>query len=188
MPDEPQEQVIEPTGAEPQEPTQETQPTLEELQAQLQEFSKLEETRKNEIAGLNKAISTQKNAYDELLKKTETEAETKAREAKEANELREKEQNDFLTQKAEFAKQENAFNVKVKALSLGFTEDDIEQLKFTSVEHVESTRAYLDNKIQTTKEQQAKEVESALSGKRENINTKPSEVASYPTAIDKAFK
>ncbi len=167
MSDETPEQVIEPTVEE----TPETvTPTIEELLKSNEELIKSIETQKKEIAGINKANTTFKAQYDELLKKTETEAETKQREAKELQEQAEQERNEFLNKKAEFSKKENEFNVKVKALGLGFTEEDIEQLKFVSVEHVESTRAYLDAKLEATKEETAKNILDSHSGKPEGYN------------------
>ncbi|MCP4254845.1 MAG: hypothetical protein GY775_15860 [Candidatus Scalindua sp.] len=187
MPDETTEQVIEPTVAETEEAKTE-QPTLEEWQTKMDELIKSNETQKNEIAGLNKANSTQKTAYDELLKQHETEAETKTREANELKELQEKERTSFYNEKSTFEQERTKWEVEKKAFDMGFTAEDIEQLKFSSVEHVESTRAYLDAKIQSSKDEQTKEIETALSGNREQVNIKPLEVASYPKAIDRAFK
>ncbi len=174
--------------AETTETQETTQPTLEELQTQMAELLKSNETQKTEIAGLNKANSTQKSAYDDLMKQHETEAQTKEREASEKQAAYEKDQTDFLTSKAEFAKKENNFNVRVKALELGFTADDIEALGFSSVESVEKYKTFLDTKLSASKEEQTKNIETALSGSRESINTKPLEVVSYPNAINKAFK
>ncbi len=146
------------------------QPTLEELTKELASLKESNETQKNEIAGLNKSYAKRNLEYTDLVKQHETEAETKAREAKELNDRQENERNDFLSQKAEFSKKENDFNVKVKALELGFTADDIEQLNFMSVEHVESTRAYLDAKMTATKEETAKNILDSHSGKPEGYN------------------
>lgn len=167
--------------------TQETQPTMEELQTKLDEFNKLEETRKKEIAGLNKAISEQKNNYDELLKKTETEAETKAREANEAQEAREREKNEFLTTKAEFEKEKTMFNVSKEALSLGYTIEDVEVLGFSSVEQVQKHKAWTDARLEQNKTDTTKNIEKELSSEnRQTYNSNKSGV-SYPTAIEKAF-
>ncbi len=189
MPDETTEQVIEPTVEETQETTtEETTPTLEELTKQVAELTKLDETRKNEIAGLNRANTDGATKYQELLKSTETDKQTQEREAKEKQAAYEKDQTDFLTSKAEFAKKENDFNVRVKALELGFTADDIEALGFSSVESVEKYKTFLDTKLSASKEEQTKNIETALSGSRESINTKPLEVVSYPKKINDAFK
>lgn len=166
---EPTEPVVEPTEPNAVDPKPET-PSIEEMLEQNKVLKESIETQKKEIAGINKANTTFKAKYDELLKKNETEAETKARELQEAKDQSEKERNDFLNQKAEFSKKENSFNVKVKALELGFTAEDIEQLNFVSVEHVESTRKYLDAKITATKEETAKNILDSHGGMPEGYN------------------
>ncbi|MCP4264607.1 MAG: hypothetical protein GY777_03365 [Candidatus Brocadiaceae bacterium] len=164
MPDETTEQVIEPNVEETQEPTT---PTLEDVLKQNEALMKSIETQKKEIAGINKTNTAFKTQYDDLLKSTETDKQTAERLANEKKLEYEKEQSDFLTSKAEFSKKENEFNVRVKALELGFTAEDITQLNFGSIEQVESTRAYLDAKITATKEDTAKNIIDAHKGKPE---------------------
>ena len=188
MPDETTEQVIEPTVEETTETTETNTPTLEDVLKQNEELTKSIETQKKEIAGINKANTNFKTQYDELLKQNETESETKARELKEANDTADQERNDFLNQKAEFSKKENDFNVRVKALEMGFTADDIKALGFSSVESVEKYKTFLDAKIQTSKEAQTQEIESKLSGARPTLNNSNSSEVQYPSAIDKAFR
>lgn len=186
MPDETTEQVIEPTVEETTETTETTTLTLEDVVKQNEELLKSIETQKKEIAGINKANTTFKTQYDELLKQNETEAQTKARELQEAKEQSENERNEFLNQKAEFSKKENDFNVRVKALELGFTAEEIESLKFTSIEHVESTKAYVDKIKESTASDQTKKIENALSGSRDNLNGN-TKVDNMPKALSKAF-
>jgi len=147
------------------------QPTLEELQKTMKELIKSNETQKNEIQGLNKANSTQKTQYDELLKANETEKQTLDREAIENKKAYEDERNEFINTKAEFSKKEIGFNVRVKALELNFTVEQIEKLNFPSVEAVENYRAVLDSQLEANKEQLTKEFESSLSGKRETYHS-----------------
>ncbi len=167
--------------------TEETTPTLEELTKQVAELTKLDETRKNEIAGLNRANTDGATKYQELLKSTETDKQTQEREANEKQAAYEKDQTDFLTSKAEFAKKENDFNVRVKALELGFTADDIEALGFSSVESVEKYKTFLDTKLSASKEMQTTKIESALSGARTSYNTEGKTSQGFPSAIDKAL-
>ncbi len=152
----------------PQDNPVDPQVTLEELTKELASLKESNETQKTEIAGLNKSYAKRNLEYSDLVKQHETDAETKQREAKELIDKQDSERNEFLSQKAEFSKKENDFNVKVKALELGFTAEDIEQLKFVSVEHVESTKAYLDAKITATKESTAKNIIESHSGKPES--------------------
>ncbi len=168
--------------------TEEATPTLEELTKQVAELTKLDETRKNEIAGLNRANTDGATKYQELLKSTETDKQTQEREAKEKQAAYEKDQTDFLTSKAEFAKKENDFNVRVKALELGFTADDIEALGFSSVESVEKYKTFLDTKLSASKEMQATKIESALSGARTSYNSEGKTSQGFPSAIEKALK
>jgi len=51
--------------------TETTQPTIEELQGRIAEYGKLEETRKTEIASLNRKVSEEQLAKTELLKANE---------------------------------------------------------------------------------------------------------------------
>jgi hypothetical protein len=166
---------------------QETTPTMEELQATMKGLIESNETQKKEIAGLNTANSTQKTQYDELLKANETEKETTERLVQEEKKAHEDAQNDFLNNKAEFAKKENNFNVRVKALELGFTAEEIEALEFNSVESVEKYKTFLDGRIETAKEGQTKKIETALSGSRDNLNGN-TKVDNMPSAFNKAFE
>lgn len=144
------------------------------------------EKLKSDNAGLDRKIGELSKAQMELLKKTETAEETAAREREEATKQAEQERNDFLNKQAEFSKKENAFNVKVKALELGFTAEEIESLKFTSIEHVESTKAYVDKIKESTASDQTKKIENALSGSRDNLNGN-TKVDNMPKALSKAF-
>jgi len=145
--------------------------TVEQLQEQMQKLAEANEKQKKEIAGLNNANSTQKNAYDELLKKTETEAETKAREAQETREQAEAERNDFLSQKADFARKENVFNIKLKSSELGLNLDTVEKLGFTTTEQLEAYKLTLDEMKQQAGIDTAKKIEDSLSGKRESLSS-----------------
>lgn len=171
---------------------QNTTPTMEEMQEKLaaltkqqEEWNKTEEIRKNEIASLNRKVTEEQKAKQDLLKQTETAEQTAQREREEANKLAEQERNDFLNKQAEFSAKENSFNVKVKALEMGFTAEDIEALEFQTVESVEKYKTFLDSKIQATREDQTKNIESALSGNRDNLNN--TKVDTMPNALEKAF-
>ena len=137
------------------------------------------EKLKADNAGLDRKIGELSKAQMELLKKTETAEETAQREREEANKQAEQERNDFLNKQAEFSKKENDFNVKVKALEMGFTAEDIELLGFNSVESVEKYKTFLDNKIQSTREDQTKNIETALSGSRDKLNNSDSKLSPY---------
>jgi uncharacterized protein YeeX (DUF496 family) len=181
---------VEETGevAETTEAQETTTPlTIEELSSQVAELSKLDETRKNEIAGLNRANTEAATKYQDLLKSTETDKQTTERLVEEQKTAYEKEQNDFLNSKAEFSKKENNFNVRVKALELGFTAEDIEMLDFNSIESVEKYKTFLDSKLQTSNEDQTKKIETALSGSRDNLNGS-TKVDNMPRAFNKAFE
>lgn len=186
MPNEPQEPIQEPTGAEPQEPVQDT-PTVEELLAERDELKKTLEQRTNELKGTDSTLGKLRNEFDEFRKSKETEDETKAREIKEAQERAEQEKQNFYTEKSTFETERNKWQVEKKAFDLGFTAEDIEALKFTSIEHVESTRAYLDAKVQATKEDTLNNIEKSRTGNRE-ILTGQTEASRFPNAIEKAFK
>ncbi len=177
--DKPQENPVDPKP---------TQPTNEELMAQIEALTKSNETQKTEIAGLNKSYANKNTELTDLQKQHETEAETKAREAKELLDKQDQERNEFLTSKAEFEKAKTMFSVTKEALKHGYTEEDIEGLGFTSVEQVQKHKEWADAKISASKEEQTENISKALSGTREQIKTKPLEVKSYPSAIDKAFK
>jgi predicted RNase H-like nuclease (RuvC/YqgF family) len=137
------------------------------------------EKLKADNAGLDRKIGELSKAQMELLKKTETAEETTAREREEQSKQAEQERNDFLNKQAEFSKKENDFNVKVKALELGFTAEEIESLKFTSIEHVESTKAYVDKIKESTASDQTKKIENALSGSRDKLNNSDSKSSPY---------
>ena len=185
MPDEPTEQVIEPTGAEPQEPTQ---PTLEQVLKQNEELSRSLEQRTSELKGTDKKLGEINKQFSEFRTQHETDKQRTERESIELKEAQELERTNFYTEKSNFEKDRTKWQVEKKAFDLGFTVEDIEQLKFTSIEHVESTRSYLEKVKETTKQDTANEIESKLSGNREVLNNKPSEVVRYPKAIDKAFR
>ena len=153
--------------------TTEAQPTvtIETLQEQMQKLAEANEKQKSEIAGLNKANSTQKNAYDELLKNTETEAQTKAREADEARQQAENDRNDFLNQKAEFSKRENEFNIKLKASELGLNLEVVNKLGFNTIEQLEAYKETLTEVREQAGQETAKNIEKELSGKRESFDS-----------------
>jgi hypothetical protein len=188
MTDETPEQVIEPIVEETQETTETTTPTLEELTKQVAELSKLEETRKNEISGLNRANTEAEKKYQELLKKTETETETKEREARERAELEQKRLDELTTRESKTIQMENALNVKLKAVELGLGDklESITKLGINTVEGVELYKAHIEEITESVKSNTVSDIEKNRTGNREILTGNKSGV-SYPNAIEKAF-
>lgn len=157
-----------------------------DYKAEYENTQKLVEKLKADNAGLDRKIGELSNAQKELLKKTETAEETAERERLERVEQEKQERILRDKEKSETLAEINKLKVEREALKLGFTEEEVEMLGFKDVESVTKYKAFLDSKIQSTKEAQTKEIESALSGGRENITGNKSGV-SYPNAIEKAF-
>jgi predicted RNase H-like nuclease (RuvC/YqgF family) len=145
------------------------------------------EKLKADNAGLDRKIGELSTAQTELLKKTETAAETKARETldretkeKEERVLRDKEKTETLSEI-------NKLKVEREALKQGFTDEDIELLGFKDVESVTKYKTFLDSKLQASSEDQTKKIETALSGSRDNLNG-TTKVDNMPRAFNKAFE
>jgi len=157
-------------------------PTIEELQAQilerdgkLAEAIKTNETQATKISGLDSANSKQKNAYDELIKKNESDAERKAREAEESK-LVEQTRVDGITQReSDIISRENSLLVKEKAVELNFTTEEREsmlKMGINTVEGVEIYRQTLTDLGVKKAEETAKNILDSHSGKPEGYDNK----------------
>lgn len=164
----------------------ETQQVEIDYKAEYEKLQSLTEKQKSEIAGLDKKVGGLSSQYTELLKKTETEAETKQRERQEREEAEKAERALRDKEKTETLSEINKLKVEREALKLGFTEEDIEELGFKDVDSVTKYKAYLDKRLSETKEQSTKDLETALSGARDKLGNNKGTTA--PTWVDSAFR
>ncbi len=172
MPDETPEQGTEPIVAETKETETPKVPTIEELTKQVAELTKLDETRKNEIAGLNRANTEGATKYNELLKSTETDKQTKEREQAERLALEETERTARLKEKSDTIAEINQLKIEKEAALLGYNKEDLELLNFKSPEDVLNHHKWQEARDLKTKEETAKNILDNNSGKPENYDNK----------------
>lgn len=157
-----------------------------DYEVEFKKSQQMVEKLKSDNAGLDRRIGKLDTSYRDLLKKTETEAETKAREEAEKRETEEKRLDELTQREAKAIERENALNVKLKAVELGVELKALETLGIKTVEGVEAYKNHIDVLVQSTKEQNAKEIETALSGSRDILHGKSE--GSEPVWMGKAFK
>jgi hypothetical protein len=149
---------------------QETTPTIEELSSQIAELSKLDETRKNEIAGLNRANTEAATKYQDLLKTTETDKQTKERLDKEKFAQDEADRTARLQEITDSKSELNQLKIQAVAFKNGYTEEDLELLKFNTPEEVENHFKWTQARDLKTKESTLSEIEKNRTGNREILN------------------
>ena len=166
-----QEPITEPIGAEPQEPTTEPAPlSIEELTKQVAELSKLDETRKNEIAGLNRANTEAATKYQDLLKSTETDKQTKDRLDKEKFTQDEADKQSRLKEISDTKTELNQLKIVKEAFKYGYTEEDLGFLKFNCPEDVEKHFKWTEARDLKIKEGTVQRLLDSHSGKPEGYN------------------
>ena len=168
MPEEPKEPVVEPVVEQVTE--EPTTPTLEDVLKQNTELLKTLEQRTNELKGTDKKLGEINNQFTDFRNQHETDKQKTEREAVEAKELRDQEilrnTEELTTTKTEL----NQLKINNVALSLGYTPEDLEVLKFETPEEVKSHFEWSKARDEATKERLTKEFESGLSGKRETYH------------------
>ena len=166
----------------------ETTPTIEELMQKLADNEAMFEKQKNEIAGLNKAISKKDQEKLELLKQTETAEETAKREAEEKRIAWETKQNELATKEMELRNQENSLTVKLKATELGISLDEVGKLKLNSIEQLEAYKELKESLIkQNTESTTAKLNKDLSSVDRGSYKSEGNTSQGFPSVIERAL-
>ena len=146
-----------------------TTPTLEELMATIAEQTKTIETQGTKISGLDSANSKKQTAYDELLKTTETDKQTKERLDKEKFAQDEADRTARLQEITDSKAELNQLKIQAVAFKNGYTEEDLELLKFNTPDEVENHFKWTQARDLKTKESTLSEIEQNRSGNREII-------------------
>ncbi len=189
MSDKPTENPVEDKPQEnPVDPKPET-PTIEDLTAKIEALTKSNETQKTEIAGLNKSYANKNNEYLELVKKNETDAERKNREADEKATAEQERIDKLTTRESDLIKKENAYAIKEKAIELELNVADVVDLGFTTIEQVEKYKAKLAANSEAVKGDTTKNIETDLGSlNRPNYNNEGNTSPGFPDAISRALK